>query len=428
MSAGPAPSIGARLAHALLSWSLAWGLAVGLAVWLAAAHEVDELLDDALQSSAELMAEIVRARGEGAPALVVQGQALERFAWQVVGADGAVLLRSPRAPDQPWHRSAQVGFDNLPHWRVFGQVLGGDGRMLYAAQSRGERDEARAEVALGAALAALAVGLLGHLWLRLRVRRELEPLQRLSQRLAAWEPDGGGSAAEQLGPAERSELQPVHAALEALTLRLAARMANEQAFSAHAAHALRTPLAGIDAQLAVALRECPPELRERLLRVRGAATRLQAVVVALLGLFRSGEGAGRAVTQPVDLPALVARLPVPGLAVQVQARGPLQADPDLLAAALMNLLDNAQRHGARSVQLRVTAPATLRIDDDGPGVAADRLTQLRQAIASARYTGATGLGLMLADRVARAHGGRLLLPDTARGFAVELHLQQEDPP
>jgi signal transduction histidine kinase len=427
-AATPAPpSIGARLANALLSWSVAWGLAVGLAVWLAATHEVDELLDDALQSSAELMAEIVRARGEGAPAVVVQGKALERFAWQVVGSDGAVLLRSPRAPDQPWHRSPQVGFGDVPQWRVFGQVLGSGGRMLYAAQSRAERDEARAEVALGAVLAALAVGLLGHLWLRLRVRRELEPLQRLSQRLSGWDPEGGG-AAEQIGPAERSELQPVHGALETLTVRLAARMANEQAFSAHAAHALRTPLAGIDAQLAVALRECPPELpqlHQRLLRVRGAATRLQAVVAALLGLFRSGEGGGRVATQAVDLPALVARLPVPGLAVQVHASGPLQADPDLLAAALMNLLDNAQRHGAGCVQLRATAPATLRIDDDGPGVSAERLAQLREAIAGARTTEATGLGLMLADRVARAHGGRLLLPDTAQGFAVELQLQAE---
>jgi signal transduction histidine kinase len=420
------PSIGARLANALLSWSVAWGLAVGLAVWLAAAHEVDELLDDALQSSAELMAEIVRARGDtAAPSLVVPGAALERFAWQVVGTDGAVLLRSPRAPAQAWHRSPQVGFGNVPQWRVFGQVLGSDGRLLYAAQTRDERDEARAEVALGAVLAALAVGLLGHLWLRLRVRRELEPLQRLSQRLAAWDPDDGGSAAEQLGPAERSELQPVHGAIEALTLRLAARMANEQAFSAHAAHALRTPLAGIDAQLAVALRECPPDMRERLLRVRGAATRLQAVVAALLALFRSGEGGARLVAQAVDLPALVARLPVPGLAVQVEATGPLQADPDLLAAALMNLLDNAQRHGARTVHLRATAPATLRIDDDGPGVDAERLARLREAIDSARTTEATGLGLVLADRVARAHGGRLLLPDTAQGFAVELRLQAE---
>jgi signal transduction histidine kinase len=424
-----APSIATRLARALLSWSLAWGVAVGAAVWLAAAHEVDELLDDALESSALLLAELVGSReANGAAPVPVPVQANERFAWQVVAPDGVVLMRSSRAPVQAWFATASAGFASRPQWRVFGHALGSEGRMLYAAQTRSERDEARAEVAFGAVLAALAVGLLGHVWLRARVRRELEPLQGLSQRLAAWDPE---AAAPGLGAAERRELQPVHRAIEALTARLAARVANEQAFSAHAAHALRTPLAGIDAQLAVAQRECPPEapeLRQRLARVRGAATRLQAVVAALLGLFRSGGGAV-AQRRAVDVPALVARLPAPALQVHVQAAATLQADPDLLAAALMNLLDNAERHGASEVHIEAVGAATLRITDNGPGASPERLAQLGSAISAERYGGNTGLGLMLADRVARAHGGCLTLPQGApdapgkRGFTVELHLQ-----
>ena len=423
MSAGTAPSIASRLARALLSWSLAWGLAVGIAVWLAAAHEVDELLDDALQASGELLAELVRVREPAAAPVVVQGLAADRFAWQVVAPGGVVQLRSARAPVAAWHATAVAGFGSVPAWRVFGQALG-DGRMLYAAQTLDERNEARAEVAMGAVLAALAVGLLGHLWLRARVRGELEPVQRLSQRLAAWDADAG-SAASQLGAPERSELVPVHRAIDALAVRLAARVANEQAFSAHAAHALRTPLAGIDAQLAVAQRECPaelPELRQRLARVRGAATRLQAVVAALLGLFRAGAGGARAKPQPVDLAALVSRLPVPGLAVEVEAGAALQADADLVAAALLNLLDNAQRHGAQVARVGTRGPLVLRIEDDGSGASAERLAQLREAIEAQHYEGQTGLGLMLADRVARAHGGRLVLPQAEHGFVVEMHL------
>jgi signal transduction histidine kinase len=422
-AASHVPSIATRLARALLSWSLAWGFAVGAAVWLAAAHEVDELLDDALQASAELLAELVRAREPSAAPVVVQGVALDRFAWQVVAPGGAVQLRSARAPAASWHATAVAGLGSVPAWRVFGQPLG-DGRMLYAAQTLEERNEARAEVALGAVLAALAVGLLGHLWLRARVRAELEPVQRLSQRLAGWHADAG-SAATQLGPPERSELEPVHGAIDALARRLAARVANEQAFSAHAAHALRTPLAGIDAQLAVAQRECPaqlPELRQRLTRVRGAATRLQAVVAALLGLFRAGAAGAQAQPQPIDMAALVARLPAPGLTVEVSGTETLQADPDLLAAALMNLLDNAQRHGARTARVSTRGPYLLRIDDDGPGASTARLGQLREAIETQHYEGSTGLGLMLADRVARAHGGRLVLPAAGRGFVAELQL------
>ena len=272
MSRGP-PSIRTRLANALAAWSVVWGLAVGVAVWLAAANEVDELLDDGLQSSAELLAAIAGnadAQGTDGPisaAPPAAGAALERFAWQVVARDGTVRMHSSRAPVTPWLKTPSAGFSNTAGWRLFGLALAADGRMLYAAQTFEERQEARAEAALSAVAAALAVGLLGHVWLRMQVRRELEPLQTLSDRLRRLDVDAAVESGDRnLGPAERRELQPVHLALDGLMQRLAARMATERAFSAHAAHALRTPLAGIDAQLAVALRESPPALAARLQR------------------------------------------------------------------------------------------------------------------------------------------------------------------
>ena len=420
------PSIRTRLANALAAWAVVWGLAVGAAVWLAATREVDELLDDGLRSSAELMAAIA-ANVDHLPAPETSGAAApagatvqEHFAWQVVARDGTVAMRSPRAPATPWLATPSAGFSDSAGWRLFGLALGADGRMLYAAQTRDERQEARAEAALGAVLAALAVGLLGHLWLRMQVRRELEPLQTLSDRLQRLDIDAAVESGDRsLGRADRRELQPVHQAMDALMERLAIRMATERAFSAHAAHALRTPLAGIDAQLAVALRECPPALGPRLQRVRDAAARLQGVVAALLGLFRTGSPPARA---PVDVARLLARLPVAGLQVQVHAKATVMADADLLAAALVNLLDNALRHGAQQVTVHTTSSNTLRLDDDGPGVPLQRRRQLQAALDTQAYDDVTGLGLMLADRVARAHGGRLWLPATDRGFAVELDL------
>jgi signal transduction histidine kinase len=215
----------------------------------------------------------------------------------------------------------------------------------------------------------------------------------------------------------------VHRALEDLAGRLAQRLASEQAFAAHAAHALRTPLAGIDAQLAVAARMAPPELAERLVRVRGAAARLQHVVAALLGLFRSADGQAALQRAAVPLDDLVRRLPPFALAVRAEPGGLIDADADLLAAALLNLLDNAQRHGAREVQLSVAGGGrVLQVRDDGRGVAPERRDELAQALAEARYADTGGLGLMLADRVARAHGGRLVLPAVASGFAADLEL------
>lgn len=425
-TAAPLPSIGARITRAMLLWTLLWGAALGAAVWLAVQHEVDELLDDSLRAAAETVIAPLLLQGAAVaaapPPAAHAVRADERFAWQRVayrGAESRVLQASPAAPVQALQATASAGFADVPGWRVYGVPVAAEGepvQMLYVAQTRAERREAQLEVALSVALATLAMLLLALVLLGARIRHELRPLQVLSARLLGHDPLQRGAT---LGAAERAELQPVHEAIDTLAARLAERVQRERAFSAHAAHALRTPLAGIDAQLAVALREAPPPLQPRLQRVRDAAARLQRVVVALLGLFRSGAAIDR---RPLDLAALVQRLPLEGLALEVPPGVSVQADADLLSAALANLLDNALRHGARHARLSVPAPGVLRLEDDGPGVDAARRAVLQDAVVTQQYEGRTGLGLMLADQVARAHGGALVLPPVAAGFAVELHL------
>ena len=77
------------------------------------------------------------------------------------------------------------------------------------------------------------------------------------------------------------------------------------------------------------------------------------------------------------------------------------------------------------------AAATVRVRDDGAGIAPAELAALEGRLSRARTarsaTGAFGeehgLGLVLVDRIARVHGGSLILdgaPD--QGFTVELHL------
>lgn len=422
----PAPSIRGRLLRAQLMWSLLWGLALAAALLMAVHHEEDELLDDSLQSAAEgligpLVEPLARAVSEGAISLPATAPRVAgtgaRFVWQLVGRGPAapVILASPGAPARALQATATAGFADVTGWRVYGMAVGSEGRMLYVAQNRDERAEAKMGLVLAVLLAGLPMVLLGLLWLNARVRHDLQPLQDLSTRLAGYDPLRPGSS---LGPALDQELQPVHAAIDALAARLAHRVAHERAFAAHAAHALRTPLAGIDAQLAVALREAPEPLRPRLQRVRAASVRLQRAVTALLAMFRSGAEVER---QPLDLPALAARVPVEGLVLQVQPGAALQGDADLLTAALLNLLDNAQRHGAHTVTLAAPGPGILSVHDDGSGASPERRAALQAAIDAQDYAGRTGLGLMLADLVARAHGGTVELPE-GPGFTVWLRL------
>jgi len=421
MRLSPSSSIGGRLARSLVLWSVLWCAALGAAIWVIVREEVEELLDDTLQSAAEgLIGPLANSLTESvAPSTVAPASApTGRFTWQLISYQGgAHLVSSARgAPAAPLHDTPKPGFSDVPGWRVYGQATGRDAQTVYVAQSTEERVEAGTEIALAALFAGAPMTLLAVLWLRSRIRRELQPLRELSDRLSRYDPMQPGAT---LGAAEREELRPVHAAIDALAGRLTRRIAHERAFTSHAAHALRTPLAGIDAQLAVALREAEASHRPRLQRVRTAAERLQRVVAALLAMFRSGAEVQRS---EIDVAALAARLPIEGLAIDAGGTMPLNADPDLVTAAVLNLIDNAQRHGARSVTFSTPGANVLRVHDDGPGVDPGRRRELRAAIDAQDYAGRTGLGLMLADLVARAHGGDLSLPDSANGFAVELNL------
>ena len=64
----------------------------------------------------------------------------------------------------------------------------------------------------------------------------------------------------------------------------------------------------------------------------------------------------------------------------------------------------------------------LRLHDYDSGLEPARRTALQAALTAQDYEGRTGLGLMLGDLVARAHGGTLRLPESATGFVAELDL------
>jgi signal transduction histidine kinase len=417
-------SIRLRLARALLQVSLLWAVAVAGAVALVAHREVDRLLDGALQESAEILHGLLTLNASQLPADVA-GKALpapqhhERLVWQLVDMHNHVVLRSHRAPAEPLLPLQAHGLADAPDGaRVFGMAFMPTRATLYVAQTASERTEASSGASLAVAGAALAVALVCGLLMRRRLRTEMLPLRELSDAVQSFHPLDPGAT---LPPATRSELVPIRDAIVDLGQRLALRVDNERAITAHAAHALRTPLAGMTAQLAVAMRECPPDLQPRLLRVRQASERLGRVVKALLTLFRSGL---EPQLQQVDLVALVRAVPVDDLRVEVQATSFMACvDPDLLTAALFNLLDNSLRCGASTVRVSFGLKdnnVLMHVHDDGPGVSFEQLARMQHGLASQSYEQAMGLGLMLTDLVLRAHQGNLNLLDTAHGFGLVL--------
>lgn len=93
----------------------------------------------------------------------------------------------------------------------------------------------------------------------------------------------------------------------------------------------------------------------------------------------------------------------------------LVADRDQLGRALTNLARNAFEAGAKRVELtaaRAHGKVLIDLADDGPGLPERALQNLFKPFAGSSRRGGTGLGLVIAHDMARAHGGDLALVDT----------------
>lgn len=296
--------------------------------------------------------------------------------------------------------------------------------VLHVAQREAHRQQTQWQI-LGSAMGVLlVVGAVLVFWLNRHLRTELRPLQDLSDAVARYDPI---MRTHNLPRPLRQELVPVVHAILGLGDRLASHVAHERAFAAHAAHALRTPLAGMDAQLAVAIRQCEPGVRGRLEQTREAANRLRNVVNALISLFRAG---GEMRWQNLRLDELVGNLPLSGATLAVQAPQPIEADPDLLSAALLNLLDNAVRHHASLIEVDAhvqDGQTRLLVKDNGDGIPPARLAEVQAALRGEVTPAGMGLGLTMTQLVARAHGGTVNIgprSDGRSGVEVTLLLHR----
>ncbi len=426
------PSLRSELVQGLALIGSVWLFAVFLTMAIGIRHEVDDLMDDALQEAAEVLygtlvlhgPELHLATGGTLPAPPHE----ERLVWQIVDPTHRVLLRSHKAPGTPLLPVFVAGLSDGPdHWRVYAIRLPDAQRALLVGQPGIERLESRYETIAIVGVSGVAVGLLCAFWMRRRIVSVMGQLQNLSGNIKDYDPMRPDT---DLPAPERQEFVDVHAAVMDLGRRLAQRVENEQAFAAHAAHALRTPLAGMDAQLAMAMKEASANGRPRLERTREAVERLKRVITALLALFRSNAALE---VQAIDLTDLLSHIPVAGLTIHIDQDRTLTCDPNLMAAALANLLDNALRHGAHSCWITLRSDPMehrLTLRDDGPGVDLHKRRELQLGLDQAFDAGFVGLGLKLAALVAKAHNGRLVIDDPAPGtggFSVTMVLASHRP-
>jgi len=294
-----------------------------------------------------------------------------------------------------------------------------------AAYRRTEKIALVASIAL-ASLLLVAMAFAG----RLILAAALRPVSRMTSQAAQWS-DTDLDKRFALGPAH-DELTELAETLDGLLDRLAASLRREQRMTAELSHELRTPLARVVAESQLALRRdrSAEEYRRVLEAIVESTGQLQRTLETLLLAAQSDSGLRRGTSDPMDvagaLTAIAQRhnreFAVTGLSEPVR----VGVEADLLERILAPLLENACRHGRGRIELRVAREVNavrLLVCDEGPGVAAEEIERIFDAgyrgAGAAASDDASGLGLSLARRLARAAGGDVVAqPGAGACFAV----------
>jgi len=333
-------------------------------------------------------------------------------------------------------------------WRVLSQPLASGGQaaaVLQVARPEQGIEDALDRLLLLMGLAVpltLALAVAGGLFLASRALGPIDRITRTAGRI------GAADLSRRLAlPASPDEVGRLAATFDAMLDRLEEAFARQRRFTADASHELRTPLALLTGRAEVALDRprTPAEYRAVLTGVRDDAARMAQLLGELLTLARADGGQDLLVREPVDLADLVADT-LAALAPLAEERGVALAagaltpcailgDQTRLAQLLINLVDNALKYtpagGRVTVCLARDADmALLAVADTGSGIAPEHLPRLferfyRADTARSRGAGGAGLGLAIADWIARAHGGQIAVVSAVGSgatFSVRLPL------
>jgi signal transduction histidine kinase len=276
-----------------------------------------------------------------------------------------------------------------------------DGRTLVARTPR-ERRHPGLSFIFTLGLIALAVGVGAYPVVR-RLTRRLERLQ------AGVESLGALDLAARVRVEGDDEVARLARSFNHAAARIEGLVAAHKSLLANASHELRTPLARIRMTVELMKQGADPRRKRDLER---DMAELDALIDEILLASRLDAVAEREGDEEVDLLALAseecARYEEADLEGQPMT---VRGDPRLLRRMIRNLLENARRHGAPPVEVRVSGAGDmveLSVCDCGPGVPEDEREAVFQPFHRSRGAGehaGTGLGLALVRQIARRHGG-----------------------
>lgn len=298
-----------------------------------------------------------------------------------------------------------------------------------------------------AAIGAIVAAILAIVFVSFQVGRNvIKPLESMSQ--AALQIAEGDLDFE-LASSNTTEIRQVRTAFRVMVNGLRDSFSKQQKlqeerkfFIGAIAHDLRTPLFALRGYLdgiEQGVASSPEKIAQYVAVCQDKASHLERLVSDLFAFTRLEYMEQTVQKERVNLPEVV-NTTVAGMESRAIEKGILldtklpagevfvSGDPHLLNRAIANLLDNALRHtpnhGRITIELeREPEEAVLKVRDTGPGFLPDDIEHIfepmyRGDTSRNLSTGGAGLGLTIARRVFRAHGGDLSAENAPSGGAV----------
>jgi heavy metal sensor kinase len=274
--------------------------------------------------------------------------------------------------------------------------------------------------------AALILAVLGGILL---TRRNLAPIQKLTQ--AARELSLQDPKRELPLSGTGDELDELAETFNRVFRRLRTSYEQIVQFTADASHELRLPITAIkgEAEIVLERERNLEEYRKVLMSIIEEFDRLSQLTHKLLVLARSDSGKDALEKETVDLRELLSKLTefYRPLAEEKDLRiffegketGSLSADPYKLQELFSNLIENAIKYTKPGGQVslgfsKAGSEYRVSVTDSGIGIPPGEQAKIFERFyrvdrSRAREEGGMGLGLSIAESIARAHGGRILV-------------------
>ncbi|MGV1950200.1 sensor histidine kinase [Agrobacterium vitis] len=316
-------------------------------------------------------------------------------------------------------RSASTGIDSLPF-------------VVTVAETTIARNQLTQAILLRSALRLLLMiaGAGAIVWVA--VTYSLRPLYRLGEAIAERSPND-------LHPIEQSvpsEVENLVETVNSFMVRLQSALDALRHFTGNASHQLRTPLAIIRTQLALSARATSLGDAQSAARKGDEALAHAEHILAQLLLMARVDAASSnepQISPRIDLVQLsqsitadhVPRAADAGIDLGFEGQdGPafVLAEPLLIGELLSNLIANALAYAGNGAEVTVRIRHDMRnvsliVEDNGPGIAPDRRSIVRQRFSRGEHNPSPGLGLGLpiVEEIANLFNAKLTLQDTSEG-------------